>query len=201
MWLCPDVTSGFESIQMTRPKRHENWLKSKYGQKVELWECSITLKSQNGNSTGQFLKDKNTNFAYTYVKMKNVLGTEVIERHPERYLVLKDPSEYNGELGKPEIFSTRHWKQRDEVNVVNGIAEKADGTFLEQGCQFSKLEEGNVSLNIIVGSYPALESEVEKIVKQSRSTVIMSLLTDQEITQRGIDEQKLKQLYIKKGIK
>lgn len=79
--------------------------------------------------------------------------------------------------------------------------EKADGTFLHQGCQFCKLEDGNLSLNLIVGSYPALESEVEKLVKQTRPSVILSLLTDQEIIQRGIDEQKLKQLYIKKGIK
>jgi hypothetical protein len=110
--------------------------------------------------------------------MKKKAGVEVVERHPERYLVMKDPSKYKGELGKPEIFSTRHWKQRDEVNVVNGIVEKADGTFLHQACQYSKIEDVNLNLNLIVGSYPALESEIEKIVKQTRASVIMSLLTD-----------------------
>lgn len=53
----------------------------------------------------------------------------------------------------------------------------------------------------MVGPYPALESEVEKVVKTTRATVIMSLLTDEEIAQRCIDEPKLKSLYIKKGIK
>lgn len=43
---------------------------------------------------------------------------------------MKDPSKYAGELANPQICSTRHWKIRDEVNVVNGKVEKADGTFL-----------------------------------------------------------------------
>ena len=93
---------------------------------------------------------------------------------------MENPSTYAGELSNPALFSTSHWKMQDKVNVVNGIVEKADGTFM-YGFQFSKIEESGQWLNLVVGSYPNTESEVDKIIKATRVTVIMSLLTDQEI--------------------
>lgn len=63
-----------------------------------------------------------------------------MERKPERQLMVTNPVNYKGELGKSEICSTKHWKCRDDVYVVNGIVEKADGTFLE-GFHFNEIKE------------------------------------------------------------
>lgn len=68
LWLKPSINSGFKKTQMTRTQQPENWLKSKYGHSLQLWECVLNLKNQNGGKDGQFKQDSNTNFTYTYVK-------------------------------------------------------------------------------------------------------------------------------------
>ena len=70
-------------------------------------------------------------------------------------MLLNNPSEYKCELGNLNLCSTRHWKIRDDVNVVNGIVEKADGTFLD-GFHYKEIKENGESKDLIVGSYPLL---------------------------------------------
>lgn len=47
---------------------------------------------------------------------------------------------YEGEISNKEVSSTTHWKIQDDVNIINGVVEKADGTFLE-GFFFNSLQE------------------------------------------------------------
>jgi hypothetical protein len=48
---------------------------------------------------------------------------------------------------------------------VNGLVEKADGTFLE-GFFFNEVAEKNIPYNIILGSYPLNEFDVKKISQE-----------------------------------
>ena len=50
----------------------------------------------------------------------------------------------------------------EKVFVVNNLAEKADGTFL-QGFFFHEIGEDNASFDIILGSYPLYEVDVDRM--------------------------------------
>ena len=86
-----------------------------------------------------------------------------------------------------------HWKICDEVNVVNGRIEKADGTFLEDFF-FDEIVEGEIDFNLIIGAYPYFDSDIDQIIKETKADVALNLMTPLEITQRGLDEKKLRHL-------
>ena len=48
---------------------------------------------------------------------------------------------------------------------MNGVVEKADGTFLH-GFLFNEVGEKNIPYNIILGSYPLFEVDVKKISQE-----------------------------------
>ena len=62
------------------------------------------------------------------MSLSNIL---IEERSPRRLISLRDPSDYACEISDKEKSATCHWKIQDDVNIVNGIVEKADGTFLK----------------------------------------------------------------------
>lgn len=99
-----------------------------------------------------------------------------------------------------EHSSTHHWHIEDEVNVVNGIVEKADGTFFE-GFFFNKIHEGGEFKNIILGPYPLYEVDVDQLASKGKIDAVLNLQTDAELRRRGMDENQLKMWYQKKGIK
>ena len=71
MMLIPEAGSGLSSTYpMHRIESPEEWLLSKYGKPVPLWECEIPLENQNGDAEGQFLKNQNIAFMYTYAKKR-----------------------------------------------------------------------------------------------------------------------------------
>ena len=49
---------------------------------------------------------------------------------PARRFIIDNPNTYSGELADQSISSTPHFKISDSVKIVNGVVEKADGTFL-----------------------------------------------------------------------
>ena len=79
----------------------------------------------------------------------------------------------------------------ENVWAVNGLAEKADGTFL-QGFFFHEIGEDNTSFNIILGSYPLYEVDVDRMMEDGRITAVLSLQSNEEIAQRGVDEQEMR---------
>ena len=86
------------------------------------------------------------------------------ERKPERFLYIDNPSAYN-----PSKFESNNnynllQKIQDVVHIVNGVVEKADGTFLYDFF-FQELKNGKLSLRIIIGSCPQSETDVKKIKK------------------------------------
>jgi len=60
------------------------------------------------------------------------------------------------------------------VKIVNGIVEKADGTFL-YGFFFNEIVESGRQHNIVIGSYPLYEIDVEKMVKNGKITAVLNL--------------------------
>ena len=98
------------------------------------------------------------------------------------------------------MSSTCHWKIQDDVNIINGIVEKADGTFLE-GFFFHQVYEGGEFKNIVLGTYPLFEVDVEQLTAKTKCDSILSVQTDMDLKQRGIDEVQMKKWYKKYGIK
>ena len=142
MLLVPSAMTAMSTLRMERLKTPTEWLTSKYGGPVPLWQCELTMKNAHGDSEGQYLQNHNVALQYSYVKkVKGSRQREVIERQPERALVLRDPKIYQGEISNTETSATCHWKIQDDVNIINGVVEKADGTFLE-GYFFHPLYEG-----------------------------------------------------------
>jgi hypothetical protein len=82
---------------------------------------------------------------------------------------------------------------------VNGVVEKSDGTFLH-GFYFNEIGERQNPFNIILGSYPLFEVDVQTISEKSRATAVLSIQSDYEMAQRGIDEKVNANWYKKYGI-
>ena len=175
MFLSPNPASGLTtSIKMERTQHPDEWLISKYGKPIQLWECVMTLHNQNGSSEGQFMKGYNTQFSYTYFKKKATGGFQIKERKPDRLFYIDNPINYKGELSDNLISSTPHYKCKDMVKIVNGVVEKADGTFL-YGFFFNEVAEQGRKHNIIIGSYPLYEVDVTKMVQNGKVTAVLNL--------------------------
>lgn len=206
MWMKPNPLSQLEAMRMQRANKPELWLGAKYGQPLDVWECFIDLKNMNGDSDGQYQAGCNMGFGYSYVKSRRgqsqihkECGGQILERQPERSIYLRDPKAYQGEISDVQQSATCHWKIQDNVNVINGVVEKADGTFLE-GFFFNQLVEGGAFHSLVLGPYPLYEVDVDQIVEQGKVNAVLSLQSDVEMRQRGLDENQLKKWYQTKGV-
>jgi len=180
---------------MKRATKQENWLSAKYGSPVTIWQCDVTMKNMNGDSEGQYLQGCNVCFQYSYVKrVMGQFNKSVTERQPERCIYLRDPKIYQGEISNTEHSATLHWKIQDDVNIINGVVEKADGTFLE-GYFFNQLFEGGQFQDIVLGPYPLYEVDVDRLVSKGKINAVLNLQSDTEMRQRGLDENQLKKWY------
>lgn len=57
MVLVPSSMSFSDSIKMERLNTPNQWLLSKYGGPVALWECEMSMKNMHGDSKGQYLNN------------------------------------------------------------------------------------------------------------------------------------------------
>lgn len=175
MVLCPSKESGLNTTYtMERIEGPEEWLISKYGKSVPLWECEVPLQNANGDGEGQFLDDMKIAFTYTYAKKKRAGAQMVKEREPARRFIIDNPNTYRGELADPSISSTPHFKISDSVKIVNGVVEKADGTFLYDFF-FNEILEDGKRHNIVVGPCPQSTADVKKMVNEGKVTAVLSL--------------------------
>ena len=95
MLLVPNAMTAMQTIRMERMKVPTEWLTSKYGAPVPLWQCELPMKNAHGDSEGQYLQSHNVALQYSYVKKgKGGRSREVVERQPERALLLRDPKIY-----------------------------------------------------------------------------------------------------------
>ena len=199
LWL-ESPTLG--KIDMIRSNKTNGWLESKYGKNVETWECTIKHSNDFQNNEGEFL-DNGMNFEYQYCRQRGLDITK--EREPFRLFELQNPKSYESHLSQQGSPSDAQWKICDKVQIVNGVVEKADGTFLH-GFFYNevgeKMSDGRkVPYNIVLGSYPLFEVDVRKISKELKVTAVLSLQTDEEVAQRGINERLLVEEFRKNGIK
>ena len=71
-----------------------------------------------------------------------------------------------GKAGNPDT--------QDDVNIINGVVEKADGTFLE-GYFFNQLYEGGDFKDIVLGPYPLYEVDVDRLVSKGKINAVLNL--------------------------
>ena len=102
----------------------------------------------------------------------------IIERDPQRFVILENPSNYQGTFGNR---GSDEQYFHDKSYIVNGCVNKADGNFL-RGFFVSEIANSG----IIIGPYPLFETDVDKIAAHG-ATVVLNLQTPIEIKQRGAD--------------
>ena len=190
MWIEPSADSGFDAVQMTRVSAvtlEDHWLSSKYGRPVPLWRGKFEIQNTHNNADGQFPPGKNITVDYSFTKSQGGHSKQVLERQPRRRLVLQNPHDYTSHL-TPEA---PQFNMVDNIYAVNGVAEKADGTFL-QGFFFHEIGEDNTSFDIILGSYPLYEVDVDRMQDDGRITAVLSLQSNEEIAKRGVDEKEMR---------
>ena len=202
MWLKPNPDSGITAVPMRRTTFPEQWLQSKYGKPVHLWECEMYLKNEHNDGDGQFRASCNIRFTYSYVKKtsrgQNSVAT-VQERKPERLLFVDNPVTYNAEITEPNHIANQYWKIQDVVHIVNGVIEKADGTFL-QSFFFNEIRDSKLTFQTVLGSCPLHESDIKKLVQETKVNAVLNLQTGRELLQRGIGEDILKMRYVEQGV-
>ena len=54
---------------------------------------------------------------------------------------------------------------------------------------------------MVLGPYPLNEIDVKQLVTKTKIDAVLSIQTDVELDQRGIDEQQIKLLYKNNGVK
>lgn len=109
---------------------------------------------------------------YAYKKSKLGFNEDMTERYPNRVMKVVDSQNYRG------LGIDNSWKIQDEVQVVNGIVEKSDGTFL-QNFFMNEIGEKSNPYNLILGSYPVDQKDFKEISK--RATAILSVQSDEEL--------------------
>mmetsp|Transcript_13675 Transcript_13675/g.21429 ORF Transcript_13675/g.21429 Transcript_13675/m.21429 type:complete len:163 (+) Transcript_13675:946-1434(+) len=129
---------------------------------------------------------------YSYSKCDPKEINIVKERDPSRSMIIQTPESYQGQLGQQGSIQ---FKNQQQVWIVNGIIDKADGNFLG-GLYFDKIGDTGIS----IGTYPLWEADVSKM-QNAGITGVVNLQTDQDIAQRGIPWVKLKAFYKQRGIK
>ena len=77
-----------------------------------------------------------------------------------RVFELMNPKSYEAHLSQQGTQADAAWKICDKVQIVNGVVEKADGTFLH-GFFYNEISEKSNPYNIILGSYPLFEVDVK----------------------------------------
>ena len=90
----------------------------------------MTLKNDQANGSDGHFVGTNFQFRNSYIKKKKNQNQEIAERLPHRVCFFDNPSSYEDFLAKEYEFKTQYWKIYDEINIVNGVVEKADGSFL-----------------------------------------------------------------------
>ena len=194
MWLEPAAGSSLQPVKMDRVSdiSTKTWLFQKYGRPVPLWRGSIKMSNTYKNVDGQFQAGGNEVIQYSYHKVLRDVGRagRVLERQPPRKLVVQHPRGYGNQL---TVTAPQH-ELTEEVYVVNGAVEKADGTFL-QGFFFHEIGEENATFDIILGSYPLYEVDVERMENGGRISAVLSLQSNEELAQRGVDEHEVRAWY------
>jgi hypothetical protein len=66
LWM-ESTTLG--KVAMKKSSKTNGWLESKYGKKIETWECSMTMANDFRNTEGEF-QDKGLNFNYQYCRQR-----------------------------------------------------------------------------------------------------------------------------------
>ena len=62
MLMVPSALTAMDTIRMERLKSATEWLSSKYGEAVQLWQCEVNMKNAHGDSKGQYLQNHNVAF-------------------------------------------------------------------------------------------------------------------------------------------
>jgi hypothetical protein len=115
-----------------------------------------------------------------------IQNTQLNEREPKRKFTILDPSKYRGELG---AAGSTLWANTEEVFVVNGFVNKADGNF-ELAFKIAKIDNTGVS----IGSFPQTDYDVSQ-VKSFGCNSVLDIMSNY----RSVDPKTEVQMFKKQG--
>lgn len=175
-------------LEMRRVSQPEDWMPVKYGDQIQPWKVEVQMKNNESGDDGKWKPWTNTNLIhYNYVLKNKPKNVHINEREPERKFIIQDPHQYTGQLGG---HGTNLWSNVEEVFVVNGYVNKADGNF--EGPFFLKTLEGR---SITIGSYPSADSDYG-VIKQAGCTAVLDIQNNY----RAVDFNQEQNAFRKFGI-
>jgi len=79
------------------------------------------------------------------------------------------------------------------------MVQKSDGVF-DQGFFFNEIKDQTTKLNLLIGSHPKTVTDIRNLLQHHKVDCVLSIQTDQDIVDSGIDEQDLRNIYKSKGV-
>lgn len=105
------------------------------------------MPNNESGDCGQWKAGSDVNKILYKYELKNMpKSINVFERDPQRGFEIQDPSKYRGQLGAQ---GCNLWANTDQVFIVNGFVNKADGNF--EGPFYMKTIPG---ANVTIGTFP-----------------------------------------------
>ena len=181
-----------KNVQMNKCNNSLDWMHTKYGDDTAPFEIIVDMSNNEGGVDGTWAEDsENNRFNYHYERYNRVTGQKECERQPNRKLTILNPNEYTGSLG---LRKCSFWYNTDRVFIVNGFCNKADGNFLGQ---FNIKTIGETGITL--GCYCLTEQDVNRVY-EARSNAVLNIMTQQDMTQRGINWGQMCGWYRNRGI-
>lgn len=123
------------------------------------------MENISSGDNGQWKEATTENqITYEYQLTNKIRNSKDNERAPTRNFTILDPSKYQGELG---ASGSTLWANTEEVFVVNGFVNKADGNF-ELDFRFVTIDNYGVT----IGSYPANDYDVSQLRSAGCNSVL-----------------------------
>lgn len=186
LFLDGNITT-IDLLEMKRSS-DEEWMPVKYGELMRPWKVQVQIPNKESGEEGKWKSFTNANeVTYKYEFRNQSRNMYMVEREPARRFIIRDPHDYNGQLGG---YNTDLWSNCEEVFVVNGFVNKGDGNF-EGPFVLKTLEETGIT----IGSYPGNESDIMAI-KNAGCTAVL----DVQAEYRSIDFAKAQAMFRKAGI-
>jgi len=153
------------TILMMKDTDPTSWMPVKYGEAKQPFKITCLMENTSSGENGQWkIATTENQVMYEYQLSNKTKNSKLIERAPKRNFTILDPSKYKGELG---ASGSTLWANTEEVFVVNGFVNKADGNF-ELEFKFQKIEEFGVT----IGSYPQKDNDISQLRSNGCNSVL-----------------------------
>jgi hypothetical protein len=154
-----------ESMVMSRDTEPTVWLPVKYGKPWVPYKCTVIMSNVSSGDNGQWKAATPENrIEYEYQMKNRIKNVNNTEREPKRLFTILNPELYKGQLG---ATGNNLWASTEEVFVVNGFVNKADGNF-ELDFRIQRIEESGIT----IGSFPGNDKDISQVKNAGCNSVI-----------------------------